>query len=217
VPEDCSCSLFSKNEQAACSTRCFFWIVRRLSLLNESHNMVLPTAPRFTEGWQWHSRKREIALTCYQQAHMQMYLRSVLNCNENTLFHFSFSDVHLHLTHITGVSAQAKCLMLFTSLHFFSNHTRLLHCWWRCWWKNAVVVDGAPSVPSKRRKCAVPPDHLRSEISFQRSCNIQNLTSHKSIYCIALSPHEMLHWWCVCMVEQLHAHYNKRLLSVNFS
>jgi len=27
-------------------------------------------------------------------------------------------------------------------------------------------------VPSKLRKCAVPPDHLGSEISFSRSCNI---------------------------------------------
>jgi len=35
------------------------------------------------------------------------------------------------------------------------------------------------------RNCAEPPEHLRSEISFLRTYNIPNLTSH--IYRIALS------------------------------
>jgi len=40
------------------------------------------------------------------------------------------------------------------------------------------------SVPSKVRNCAEPPDRLRSEISFLRTCNIPNLISH--IHRIAL-------------------------------
>jgi len=34
------------------------------------------------------------------------------------------------------------------------------------------------SVPSKVRKCAEPQDHLRSEMSFLRTCNIPNLILH---------------------------------------
>ena len=41
------------------------------------------------------------------------------------------------------------------------------------------------SVPSGVRNCAEPAEHLRSETSFLRTCNIQNLISY--IYCIALS------------------------------
>jgi len=40
------------------------------------------------------------------------------------------------------------------------------------------------SLPSKVRKCAELPEHLRSEISFLRTCNIPNLIS--CIYRIAL-------------------------------
>jgi len=41
------------------------------------------------------------------------------------------------------------------------------------------------SFPSKMRKCAEPPEYLRNEISFLRTCNIPNLMS--CIYRIALS------------------------------
>jgi len=41
------------------------------------------------------------------------------------------------------------------------------------------------SVLSKVRNCAEPPQHLRSEISFLRTCNIQNLISY--IHRLALS------------------------------
>jgi len=34
------------------------------------------------------------------------------------------------------------------------------------------------SVPSKVRICAVPPDHLRSEISISRTCNNLNIISY---------------------------------------
>jgi len=40
------------------------------------------------------------------------------------------------------------------------------------------------SVPSAVRKCAVPPDYLRSEILFSRTCNIPNLIS-----CTSYIPH----------------------------
>jgi len=45
------------------------------------------------------------------------------------------------------------------------------------------------SVSSKVRKCAELPEHLRSEISFLRTCNIPNCISH--------SPVETFHWMCV--------------------
>ena len=31
------------------------------------------------------------------------------------------------------------------------------------------------NVPSKARKYAAPPDHMRNEISFSRTCSIPNL------------------------------------------
>ena len=40
--------------------------------------------------------------------------------------------------------------------------------------------------PSKVRNNAVPPDHLRSEISLSHTCNIPNLISY--IYCIEILP-----------------------------
>jgi len=45
-------------------------------------------------------------------------------------------------------------------------------------------------VPSKVRNYAVPSDHLRSETSFSRTCNIANLISY--IYRISLLMLEML-------------------------
>jgi len=52
-------------------------------------------------------------------------------------------------------------------------------------------------------------EHLRSEISFLRICNIPNLISH--------SPVETFHWLCVYMVVKLHARWHKYLLNVKFS
>jgi len=53
-------------------------------------------------------------------------------------------------------------------------HLQTRICRWR--------ADGSPGLrgfvisgPTKVRNCAVPPDHLRSEISFSRTCNIPNL------------------------------------------
>jgi len=40
---------------------------------------------------------------------------------------------------------------------------------------NALNNTVLTSVPSKVRNCAVPPDYLRSAISFSRSSNIINL------------------------------------------
>ena len=76
-------------------------------------------------------------------------------------------------------------------------------------------VTHQSSVPSKVRNCAEPPDHLRSEISFSRTCNIPNLIS--CLYRIELLPLVTLHQLRVHMVAQLHAHQNKHLLSVKFS
>jgi len=41
-----------------------------------------------------------------------------------------------------------------------------------------ILLKGRLNVLSLVRKCAVPPDHLRSEISFSRTCNIPNLKSY---------------------------------------
>jgi len=48
------------------------------------------------------------------------------------------------------------------------------------WDGNPAFTMHAVSHPFKVRKCAVPSGHLRSEISFSRTCNIQNLVSHYS-------------------------------------
>jgi len=66
-----------------------------------------------------------------------------------------------------------------------------VHC--RCYQISLVT-----SVPSKVHKYAELPEHLRSEISFLRTCNILNLISH--------SPVETFHWLCVYMDVKLHAH-----------
>jgi len=64
-------------------------------------------------------------------------------------------------------------------------------------------------------KCAVPTDHLCSEISFSRTSNSPDLISY--IHRIASVTLETLYCLCVYMVAQLHAHWNKHLLSVHFS
>jgi len=67
------------------------------------------------------------------------------------------------------------------------------------------VQEGIGSnVPSKVRRCAEPPDHLRGEISFSRTWNIPNL----NIVCIFhnLLTLETPHWLYVYMVARLHAH-----------
>jgi len=64
------------------------------------------------------------------------------------------------------------------------------------------------------RKCAVPQDYLRSEISFLRTCNIPNLIL--CIYSIALLPLKMLHWLFDYTVAQLHAHWSKIGLGQTF-
>jgi len=76
-------------------------------------------------------------------------------------------------------------------------------------------MDDVGYVPSEVRKCPVPPNPLRSEISFSRTCNIPKLISY--IYRIAFFLLEMLHLLCVHVVVQVHVHWNKRLLSVKFS
>jgi len=50
--------------------------------------------------------------------------------------------------------------------------------------------DVMSSVPFEMRKCAVPPDHLRSEIPFSRTCNNPNLIS--CVCRMAFSPLETL-------------------------
>jgi len=60
------------------------------------------------------------------------------------------------------------------------------------------------SVPSKVRNCAEPPEHLRSEISFLRTCNIQNLLSYT--HRIALSKRFTGRVSTAYMVVKVHAH-----------
>jgi len=57
------------------------------------------------------------------------------------------------------------------------------------------------NVPSKVRKCTVPPDHSRSEILFLCTSNIPNLISY--VYRTAF---EMSHWLSVDVFAQLHVH-----------
>jgi len=40
------------------------------------------------------------------------------------------------------------------------------------WMNTAKIQIGKIMVPSKMRKCAVPPDLFHSEISFSSTCNI---------------------------------------------
>jgi len=80
--------------------------------------------------------------------------------------------------------------------------------------KQPIFTRITNSVPSKVRKCAAPPDHLRSEILLSRICNTPNLIA--CIYRIALSPLETLHCLCFCMVAQLHAHQNKYFHKAKF-
>ena len=77
---------------------------------------------------------------------------------------------------------------------------------------NCEVVT---NVPSKKRKCAVPPDHFRSKISFMRNCSIPNIMPY--VYRTAFVTLETLNWLCVYMVAQFHAHQNKHLHSVKLS
>jgi len=66
------------------------------------------------------------------------------------------------------------------------------------------------SVPSKVRNCAEPPEHLRSEISSLRTCNIPNLISY--VHRIAPSKRFTGCVSTISMVVKLHAHWNKHLL-----
>jgi len=76
------------------------------------------------------------------------------------------------------------------------------------------VATPRGSAPSTVRKCAVPTDHLCSEISFSRTSNSPDLISYT--YRIASVTLETLHCLCVYMLAQLHAHENKHLLNVHF-
>jgi len=70
------------------------------------------------------------------------------------------------------------------------------------------------SVFREVRNCAGPPDRLRSEISFLRTCKLQHSTF--DIVYTSHSPVETFHWLCVYMVVKLHAHWSKHLLNVKF-
>ena len=81
----------------------------------------------------------------------------------------------------------------------------------------AIVVYASPMLPLR---CSIPPHHLRSEVSFSRTCNIPYLISY--IYHIAfLTLHQlcgyMVHQLCGYMVAQLDTHLKKYLLSAKFS
>ena len=56
------------------------------------------------------------------------------------------------------------------------------------------------SVPSKVCNCAVPPDHLCSEISFLHTCNIPNFLSYVYIYLL----HRSLTTWNASLVVWSH-------------
>jgi len=60
------------------------------------------------------------------------------------------------------------------------------------------------SVPSEVLKCAELPEHLRSEISFLRTCNIPNLISY--IYRIAPSKRFTGCVSTIYMAVKLHVH-----------
>jgi len=65
----------------------------------------------------------------------------------------------------------------------------------------------------------MPPDNLRSAISFSRTSDILNFNT-VYIHRIALLTLGTLHCLCVCMVAQLHAlraQQNKHLLIAEFS
>jgi len=51
---------------------------------------------------------------------------------------------------------------------------------------------------------SIPPDNLRSEMSFLRTCTNQNSVAYT--YHISLLPLETLRWLCVYIVAQMHAH-----------
>ena len=76
------------------------------------------------------------------------------------------------------------------------------------------------SDPSDVRNCAIPPDHLRSAISFSCTSNILDLILYAVYkYRIALSTLGTLHYLCICMFAQLHAlraQANKHLFSLEF-
>jgi len=63
---------------------------------------------------------------------------------------------------------------------------------------------------SKVRNCAVPPDHLRSEIALSRTCNIQNLLLY--MHCTGLKR------FAGCVYARLrNSVCTKKILSVKFS
>jgi len=62
-------------------------------------------------------------------------------------------------------------------------------------WRFHVV--SLTSVPFNVRNCVVPPDRLRSKISFSRTCNIPYLISY--IYRMTCQRLVTVHWLCVCL------------------
>ena len=95
-----------------------------------------------------------------------------------------------------------------TNFHFFEIYFKFVwneHSSWNQLRKREGKLQ--VSVPSTVRNCAIPPDNLRSEISFSRICNIANFISY--IYSKALVTFvtlETVHFLCVYMVAQLHEH-----------
>jgi len=69
---------------------------------------------------------------------------------------------------------------------------------------NVRVATPRGSVPLTVRKCAVPIDHLCSEISFLRTSKSPDLISY--IYRIASVSLETLYCLCAYMVGKLHKH-----------
>ena len=62
---------------------------------------------------------------------------------------------------------------------------------------NVRVATPRGNVPSTARKCAVPTDHLCSEISFSRTSNSPDLISY--IYRICSVTLDTLYWLCMCL------------------
>jgi len=71
-----------------------------------------------------------------------------------------------------------------------------------------VDIDHFENHCSKVRNCAEPPDRLRSEISFSRTCNIQNL-----ILCVYRLKRFT---GCVSMVAQMRASLKQKFAQRKF-
>jgi len=71
-----------------------------------------------------------------------------------------------HYAHDDDNLKQSREQLMSSAFRFFSL--------WRRW---QTVVSPVFPLCAWLRKCVVPPEHLRSEVSFLRTCNIRNLIS----------------------------------------